>query len=92
MNDNFNLEEIIEGINKDISQSEKNEVIKGFIISRISHLTAYLNQSDYKIIKCYESQLSNEEMPYNIEELLTERKAWREEINALEFELSMVGN
>jgi hypothetical protein len=91
MNDNFNLEEIIEGIDKDISQSEKNQVIKGFIISRISHLRTYLNQSDYKIIKCYESQLSNEEMPYDIEELLTERKAWREEINKLEFELSMIG-
>jgi hypothetical protein len=31
-------------------------------------------------------------MPYDLQELLTQRKAWREEINALEFELSMLGN
>ena len=92
MNDNFNLEQIIKGISKDISQSEKNEVIKGFIISRISHLRAYLNQSDYKIIKCYEAQLLNEDIPYDLQELIQERKAWREEINNLEFEISMLGN
>jgi hypothetical protein len=90
MNDNFNLQEFIEQIDSTLTQEEKNEVIKGIIISRLSHLKKYLNDSDYKIIKCYEAQLGNEEVPYNLQELLAERKAWREEINGLEFEISML--
>jgi len=50
-----------------------------------------LQETDYKVIKCYEAQLLEEEMPYNLQELLTQRKTWREEINALEFEISMLG-
>jgi hypothetical protein len=60
--------------------------------NRINDLKVMLSSSDYKIIKCYEASLLSEEMPYNLEELLAQRKAWREEINALEFEVSMLGN
>jgi translation initiation factor 6 (eIF-6) len=59
---------------------------------KVSQLKLNLLNTDYKIIKCSEAQLANEQMPYNIQELLTQRKAWREEINALEFELSILGN
>jgi hypothetical protein len=58
---------------------------------RIPELKKLLESSDYKIIKCSEAQLANEEMPYNIQELLAERKAWRNEINSIEFEIAMNG-
>jgi hypothetical protein len=60
-------------------------------MGQIDNLKNLLNQSDYKIIKCYEAQLLNEPMPYDLPALLAERKAWRNEINTLEFELSMIG-
>jgi len=87
----FNLQELIEEIDNTLTQDEKNEVIKGIIISRLSHIKQYLNESDYKIIKCYEAELANESMPYNIQELLKQRKDWRNEINELEFQISMMG-
>jgi hypothetical protein len=59
-------------------------------IGRVEELKEYLKNDDYKIIKCYEAQLLNEQMPYNLQELLTQRKAWREEINNLEFQISMM--
>lgn len=39
---------------------------------------------DYKIIKCYEAQLMNKPMPYNIGELINARDEKRSRINALE--------
>jgi len=53
---------------------------------RIIELKKLLSDSDYKIIKCFEASLSNEEMPYNYEELKAQRNAWRNEINELENE------
>jgi hypothetical protein len=67
------------------------EKIKGEIQSRLSHLTGFLNGTDYQVIKCYEAQLLNEEMPYSVEEILAQRKAWRDDTNALEFEIAMLG-
>jgi hypothetical protein len=57
---------------------------------KVKEIKQQLNLSDYKVIKCYEASLSNEQMPYNLQELLGQRKTWREEINALEFEISML--
>ena len=92
MNNYFNLEEIKIFINNlEISEEEKIEKIKGQIESRLIHLRGFLNEGDYQVIKCYEASLLEEEMPYNLQELLAQRKAWREEINALEFEISMLG-
>ena len=51
---------------------------------RIWELKDQLAQGDYKIIKCAEAQLTNEPMPYNVEELVAERNAMRAEINELE--------
>jgi len=66
-------------------------ITKTVKMERISELKYLLNNEDYKVIKCYEAQLLQEEMPYNLQELLAQRKAWRDEINALEFEISMLG-
>ena len=93
MNNDFNLDEIKTSIINDesIEKNDKNLVIKGFIESRISHLRVFLNNTDYQVIKCYEAQLLQEEIPYDLQTLLTERQAWRDEINQLEFEISMLG-
>lgn len=52
--------------------------------ARIWELKDALAQGDYKIIKCAEAQLTGEEMPYNVAELVAERNAMRAEINELE--------
>jgi hypothetical protein len=46
-----------------------------------------LQNSDYKIIKCYEAFMRQLPLPYNLEELSAQRDAWRAEINQLEEEL-----
>ena len=40
--------------------------------------------SDYKIIKCYESSLVNEDTEYDIKALHDERQKIRDEINTIE--------
>lgn len=42
-----------------------------------------LAETDYKIIKCYEYQLSHLELPYDIETLHQQRQALRDKINEL---------
>jgi hypothetical protein len=73
------------------SDDEIKQNNKTLAISTIESLKRNLIQTDYKVIKCYEAQLLNEPMPYDLPALLAERKAWRNEINTLEFELSMLG-
>lgn len=46
-------------------------------------LQGKLASSDYKIIKCMESQLLGQELPYDITAIHAERQALRDEINAL---------
>jgi len=46
-----------------------------------------LQETDYKIIKCYEAFMRQQPLPYNLEELSAQRDAWRAEINQLEEEL-----
>lgn len=52
--------------------------------ARIWELKNLLAQGDYKIIKCAEASMTNEPMPYDLEELVAERNAYRNEINELE--------
>lgn len=51
---------------------------------RINELKKQLSDSDYKIIKCYEASLLNEQNPYDIETMHAERQAIRDEINRIE--------
>jgi Txe/YoeB family toxin of Txe-Axe toxin-antitoxin module len=46
-----------------------------------------LGASDYKIIKCFEAQLTGEEMPYDVKVIHAERKSIREKINRLEIKI-----
>ena len=52
--------------------------------AEIAQLKAELAASDYKIIKCSEAQLIGEALPYDVQELHTERQAIRDRINELE--------
>lgn len=52
--------------------------------AKIKELQSELNESDYKIIKCNEYKLAGLELPYDIEELHTQRQALRDEINKLQ--------
>ena len=55
------------------------------VYDKISKLKKQLSDSDYKIIKCYEAFLSKaDEMPYDLQTLISERQALRDEINSLE--------
>ena len=54
------------------------------ISAKISKLKAELENTDYKVLKCYEASLTSGEMPYDIEQLVSERQEMRNEINQLE--------
>lgn len=54
------------------------------IASKISKLKTELESTDYKVIKCYEASLTSGEMPYDIEQLVSDRQEMRNEINQLE--------
>ena len=72
------------------NQTELNEKEKTSKNKTLFYLKTLLEQSDYKVIKCLEAKELEEEMPYDLQSLIAQRKAWREEINALEFEISML--
>lgn len=61
------------------------------LLALIRDLKKALEDTDYMVIKCYEAQLANTDMPYDLQELLTIRNKWRNKISALEFEISMLG-
>lgn len=75
----FNEDNKIIDVDYDDSQLKKQE-----IIIHIDMLKQQLADGDYKIIKCYEADLTKTEMPYDINELITIRNSIREEINNLE--------
>lgn len=52
---------------------------------QINALKQKLSDSDYKIIKCYEASLEHKDiMPYDVDVLIAERDAIRQQINDLE--------
>lgn len=54
----------------------------------IDALKQSLADSDYKVIKCYESFISGEELPYDFASLRAEREATRHRINELEIKIA----
>ena len=58
------------------------------IHTTISRLRYELNSTDYKVIKNYELIAAGLQPEYPVAELHAQRQAWRDEINALEFELA----
>lgn len=69
----------------------------GYTYEKIQNLAYYKNQikalkeeldnTDYKVIKCYEAFLVGESMPYNAQELHATRQSIRDNINSLEVAL-----
>ena len=68
----------------DIERQNKGSQIQT-LISQLQSPTS--NIGDWKIVKCYEAKLQNEEMPYDLDTLLAQRQAVRDEINRLQAEL-----
>lgn len=58
---------------------------------KIGSVRSELSSSDYKIIKCYESQLMGGEMPYDLPKLVSERETLRVQIRELEAILASGG-
>ena len=58
------------------------------LIERIKLLKYQLKMSDYKALKYFEGELSAEEYAPT----LADRKAWREEINALQAEIKALAS
>jgi hypothetical protein len=50
-----------------------------------SHVSAI---GDWKVIKCYEAKLKGEELPYDLNALMAQRQAVRDEINRLQEQLN----
>lgn len=60
---------------------------KWYYINKINELKVQLNESDYKIIKCYEAKLQGNELPYDIDAICSSRQQLRDKINELEKQL-----
>ena len=54
----------------------------------IRNLQCELTASDYKILKCYEAQLTGKkDLPYDVKTICSERQAMRDEINRIQQEI-----
>lgn len=55
-----------------------------------ANLEAQLSSGDYKVIKNSEAERAGEELPYDPQELHSERQAMRDQINANEAEIERI--
>lgn len=53
----------------------------------IWRLKEKLSETDYKILKCSEASLLGQELPYDLDAVVSERDGWRAQINELEEKL-----
>ena len=56
----------------------------------IWELKAKLSETDYKILKCSEASLLGQELPYDLDAVVSERDGWRAQINELEEKLKTI--
>lgn len=69
----------------DETTNTKMQDIQREIISLRASLSADVSDiGDYKIVKCMEAKLKNEDMPYDVDDLITQRQAVRDKINELQ--------
>lgn len=64
----------------------RKEIEVNILISQLSTTNSPIG--DWKVIKCYEAKLKGEPMPYDVDELMTERQKVRDRINELQAELA----
>ena len=72
---------------EELAEMEERERIEN-INNEINELKVQLEATDYKVIKCYEYGAVGIEMPYNVEELHSERQTIRDIINEKENEIN----
>lgn len=70
---------------------DNNTIEKNKKVERLIELKGLLGSTDWKIIVNQELKSLGQAAKYNEEELHNQRQAWRDEINQLEFEISMLG-
>ena len=79
-------------VQPELTEEEKVELARqqqiSQVITQIDDLKARIAASDYKIIKTYEYTLLGEQTEYDIEAVHADRQALRDQINALETQLS----
>ena len=79
-------------VQPELTEEEKVELARqqqiSQVITQIDDLKARIAASDYKIIKTYEYTLLGEQTEYDIEAVHAERQDLRDQINALETQLS----
>ena len=69
-------------------KAKKREEINAEIRCLVSQLTAPTSSiGDWKIIKCYEAKLKEEELPYDLDALTAKRQTARDKINELQAQL-----
>lgn len=68
-----------------MTQSEIIEQINALNSEKLT-LQSQLNSDDYKTIKNAEAQAAGKPLPYDPDELHTKHQAWRDRINAIEYE------
>ena len=56
----------------------------------IWELKEKLSETDYKILKCSEASLLGQELPYDLDAVVSERDGWRAQINELEEKLKTI--
>lgn len=67
---------------------ELRQTLESERLSLISKLDSFASPvGDWKITKCYEASLKNEPLPYDIDDLIAQRKAIRVRINEIEEQL-----
>lgn len=59
-------------------------VSKKLITAKINEYKAFLDDTDYKVMKCYEASLLNFPLPYNMDDVHQTRQDYRDKINTLE--------
>lgn len=69
-------------------KNTRRETIEARIRELVSRLDAPTSDiGDWKVVKCYEAKLLDKELPYDLETVMSERQAVRDEINGLQAEL-----
>lgn len=59
-------------------------VSKKLITAQINEYKAFLDSTDYKVMKCYEATLLNLPLPYSMNDVHVTRQEYRDKINELE--------
>lgn len=66
---------------------ERQKIMQEIVNQKALLSSGESNIGDWKVIKCYEARLQDNELPYDINDLMAKRAAVRRKINELEAQL-----